>query len=222
MVQLGDQMLLPPGDFCQRRHPLHQRQHRCALRGRDGGKVDGGGWLHGPELSQTSSKNSPNQADDSLCRSGRAGLQCLHLAPIEPSKRRGSGIPPSSEADESFPDEITICDPRHPLYGRAFRVIRRTSYRGGNFLPSFEVDFQDSVTLLVPVAATDPHVFSAGATKLSIDALLDLLNVVESCDHEHGARSSLDDAAADPSPTDRRRHCRSSGGGLSCCPNLSS
>jgi len=122
---------------------------------------------------------------------------------------------PSSNADESFPDEIRVCDPRHPLYGRTFRVVRRTSHRGGNFLPSFEVEFRDSVTLLVPVAATDPHVSSASLTKLSMYALLDLLNVVDSYDHERSARSSLDDAAADPSTTDRRRHCRSSGGGLS-------
>jgi hypothetical protein len=50
MVQLGDQMLLPTGDFRQRRHRFHQRQHRRALRGRDGGKVDGGGALHRLEL----------------------------------------------------------------------------------------------------------------------------------------------------------------------------
>jgi hypothetical protein len=86
---------------------------------------------------------------------------------------------------------------------------------GAIFLPSFEVEFQDSVTLLVPVAATDPYVPSTSATKLSMDALLELLNVVDCYDHERGARSSLDDAAADPSTTDRRRHCRSSSGGLS-------
>ena len=50
MVQFGDQMLLPAGDFCQRRHGFHQRQHRRTLRGRDGGKVDGGCGLHGLEL----------------------------------------------------------------------------------------------------------------------------------------------------------------------------
>jgi hypothetical protein len=36
MVQFGDQMLLPAGDFCQCRHRFHQRQHGRTLRGSDG------------------------------------------------------------------------------------------------------------------------------------------------------------------------------------------
>jgi hypothetical protein len=52
MVQFGDpladsglslnhdrQMLLPLGDFRECRHLFHQRQNRCALRGRDGRKI---------------------------------------------------------------------------------------------------------------------------------------------------------------------------------------
>jgi hypothetical protein len=69
MVQFSDQMLLPPGDLRQRRHRFHQRLNCRALRGRDGGKVDGGGGLHGLELPQNPSKITPNQAVDSLCRS---------------------------------------------------------------------------------------------------------------------------------------------------------
>jgi hypothetical protein len=54
MVQFGDplagsglssnhdrQVLLSLGDFCERRHLFHQRQNCRALRGRDGGKVNG-------------------------------------------------------------------------------------------------------------------------------------------------------------------------------------
>ena len=108
-----------------------------------------------------------------------------------------------------------VRDTGHPLYGRSFRVIRRTSGRGGNFLPSYEVEYRDGVTLLVPVSATEPPVPSAALTKLSMEALRDLLDVVECQDHERGARRPLDDAAADPATTDRRRHRRGSGGGLS-------
>ena len=50
VVQFGNQMFLPTGDFRQRRHRFHQRQHRRTLRGRNGGKVDGGCGLHGLEL----------------------------------------------------------------------------------------------------------------------------------------------------------------------------
>ena len=44
-----------------------------------------------------------------------------------------------------------VRDPRHPPYGRSLRVVRRTSHRGGNFLPSYDVEFRDGVTLFVPV-----------------------------------------------------------------------
>lgn len=130
-------------------------------------------------------------------------------------RTRGFRNTPSSEADESFPDEIMVRNPGHPLYGRAFRVIRRTSCRGGKFLPSYEVEYRDGVTLLVPVTATEPPVLSAALTKLSMEALQDLLDVVGFMDHERGTRRSLDDAAADPATTDRRRHRCGSGGGLS-------
>jgi hypothetical protein len=42
-------------------------------------------------------------------------------------------------------------------------------------LPSYEVEYRDGVTLLVPVTATEPPVPSAALTKLSMDALRDLL-----------------------------------------------
>ena len=63
MVQLSDplaesglssnherQMLLPTGDFCQRRHRFHQRQNGCTLRGLDGRKVGCGCGFPGLEL----------------------------------------------------------------------------------------------------------------------------------------------------------------------------
>lgn len=82
-------------------------------------------------------------------------------------------------------------------------------------MPSYEVEYRDGVTLLVPVAATEHPASSVAFTKLSMDALRELLNVVDYSDHEHGTRSSLDDAAADPTTTDRQRDRRGSGGGLS-------
>ena len=141
-------------------------------------------------------------------------------APVGPAanprlQTRGFRNTPSSKADESLPDEIMVRDLRHPLYGRSFRVVGRTSHRGGNFLPSYEVEYRDGVTLLVPVAATEHPASSAAFTKLSVDALQDLLNMVDCSDHEHGTRSSLDDAAADLTTTDRRRYRRGSGGGFS-------
>ena len=121
---------------------------------------------------------------------------------------------PSGEPDESFPEEIRVLDPQHPLYGKSVRVIRRSPRRSGNFLPSYEVEYRNGITLLVPVATTQQSASLDFATKLSMDALHDPLNMVNFIDHEHGARKPLDDNATDATATDRRRYRRSSGGGL--------
>jgi hypothetical protein len=59
------------------------------------------------------------------------------MSAVVPASRclptRGFRNTPSSEADESFPDEIMVRDPQHPLHGRSFRVVGQTSHRGGNF-----------------------------------------------------------------------------------------
>jgi hypothetical protein len=123
---------------------------------------------------------------------------------------------PSGEPDESLVEVIQVLDPRHPLYGRAFRVICRSSHRGGNFPPSYEVEHRGGTSLLVPISVTEPYEASANRTKLSIEALCDLISAVEclKCD-EHKSKRSLDDTAAGSTATDRRGHRRSSGGDLS-------
>jgi hypothetical protein len=111
---------------------------------------------------------------------------------------------------------IEVLDPRHPLYGRSFRVICRSSHRGGYPLPSYEVEYRNGVSLLVPVAVTDPNVIRTNQTKLSIDALRELIVAAECLEpDEHGSKRSLGDAAASSSASDRRRRRRSSGGDLS-------
>ena len=128
---------------------------------------------------------------------------------------KGSRNIPPNEADESFPEEVQVLDPCHPLYGRTFRVLGRLPYRSGNYRPSFEVEYRHGVTLLVAVAATEHPSDPGSLTKLSIDALSDLLNVVDSLyDDEHRTRNSLVDTAAEVETTDRRRSRRSSRGGL--------
>ncbi|WP_206078559.1 hypothetical protein, partial [Poseidonocella sp. HB161398] len=122
---------------------------------------------------------------------------------------------PLGDADESFPEVVQVLDPRHPLYGRTFQVLGRSSFcRAGS--PSFyEVAYRDGVTLNVPVAATEPLASPVDLPKLSMESLRDLLDVVDTEHHEHGTRRSLDDAAGDAEAPDRRRHRRGSGGGLS-------
>jgi hypothetical protein len=124
-------------------------------------------------------------------------------------------IPPG-EAEESLAEVIQVLDPRHPLYGRFFRVICRTSHRGGNSLPSYEVEYRNGVSLLVPVDVTDLNVIRPNQTKLSIEALRELIEAAECLEpDERRSKGSLGDPAAGSSASDRRRRRRSSGGDLS-------
>src|SRR6201997_408282 len=98
---------------------------------------------------------------------------------------------PSGEPDESLVEVVQVLDPRHPLYGRSFRVICRSSHRGGNFPPSYEVEHRGGTSLLVPISVTEPHQPNSNRTKLCIDALCELISAVEclGCDEHRSERS---------------------------------
>lgn len=124
-------------------------------------------------------------------------------------------IPPG-EADESLAEVIQVLDPRHPLYGQSFRVVRRSAHRAGNFPPSYEVEYHDGASLLVPIAVTNASDIGSNRTKLSIEALRDLVAAVECLEpDEHRSKGSLGGAASGSSASDCRRRRRSSGGDLS-------
>src|SRR5689334_17638000 len=133
-----------------------------------------------------------------------------------PTCSKASRNIPSGEADESLVEVIRVLDPRHPLYGRSFRAICRSSHRGGNFPPSFEVEHRGGTSLLVPISAVEPDELSANRPKLSIEALCELISAAECLESdEHGSQRSLGNVALGPTPTDRRRHRRGSGGDVS-------
>ena len=117
-------------------------------------------------------------------------------------------------------DEVVACDEHVPGGRGAARSMRTATVQASVTMQAekFKITLDDGrevvCTLNVPVAVTEPCPLLTSPTKLSVEALLDLLNVV-SLDHEHGTRRSLDDAADDAEAPDRRRHSRSSGGGLS-------
>ena len=48
-----------------------------------------------------------------------------------------------------------MTDPRHPLFGRKFTVIRRV-FAKGNSPSSYEVEYLGTHRLLVPTAVTEP------------------------------------------------------------------
>jgi hypothetical protein len=159
-------------------------------------------------------------------RSIRPGRSLVVLMTVSPNAcpaavQRGSITPawqtgiPAGESDESSIEVITVLDPRHPLYGRSFQVIRRSTHRGGNFPPSYEVEYCNGSTLLIPISVTEWHSSENTMTKLSIDALQDLISVIECFDsHEYKTDRSLGDIATGTTTSDRRRRCRGLGGGV--------
>lgn len=123
---------------------------------------------------------------------------------------------PAGESDESSTEVIRVLDPQHPLYGRSFHVIRRPTHRGGNFPPSYEVEYRNGSTLLIPVAATEKYVRDTNRTKLSIEAVRDLVSVAECLEnHEYRPKQAVGDAVAGFAASNCRRRCRGSGGGAS-------
>jgi hypothetical protein len=121
---------------------------------------------------------------------------------------------PSGESDESSIEVIGVRDPRHPLYGRSFRVIRRVMDRGGNVPASYEVEYRNGSSLIIPVQATEECELNSNQTKLSIEALLDIVSVAESIDDdEYRSKIPLVSAVADAAASNRRRRrCRPGGG----------
>jgi hypothetical protein len=109
---------------------------------------------------------------------------------------------------------VTVQDQAHPLFGRTFRVIRQSVHRGGGSPLSYEVEHRDGVSLLVPVAATEPQGSMENRTKLSVEALHDLASLVEHLKH-HDDRSErpVGHTAGGTAASDCRRSRRSAGGG---------
>jgi hypothetical protein len=147
-------------------------------------------------------------------------LRCLrcsahvHPRPIEALQRGHIGISPLESLTNPRGEEVTVRDPTHPLFGRTFRIIRRSVHRGGGFPVSYEVEYRNGASLLVPVAATEPLERMENRTKLSLEALHDLTSLVEQLEH-HADRSEgpLGRATNGTAAPNRRRGRRSAGGG---------
>jgi len=109
-----------------------------------------------------------------------------------------------------------VREPTHPLFGRTFRVIRRSVHRGGGFPLSYEVEYRDGASLLIPVAATEPRMSMENRTKLSVEALHDLTSLVEQLEHDADrSERPLGHAANGTAAPNRQRGRRSAGGGKS-------
>src|SRR4051812_43430369 len=173
-------------ELCCARSSIRIRRHtgcmgRSKFRPRGGGKTGhcGGHW---PRTCAT--KIPYETIVQSLLAFGTIGAQSLHFVAAEWPEFG----PPSTI------DEVKGLDPRHPLYGRSFRVLRRSTHRGGNFPPSYEVEYRNGSSLLIPVAATEWHDSPNDQIKLCIEALRELVCTVDCLDShdEHKSKRSLD------------------------------
>jgi hypothetical protein len=98
-----------------------------------------------------------------------------------------------------------VVDPRHPLFGRNFKIIRCLD-RVGNCLPSYEVEYLGDYRLRVPIAATASSAAMENRTKLSLDALSDLILTAELIENgKDQSGRALGDAVSELAPSDCRR-----------------
>jgi hypothetical protein len=82
-------------------------------------------------------------------------------------------------------DEIEVVDPRHPLYGRHYRLIsigKETTTRGACKESFARVHYRFGLTLLLPLGVTNLErngLPRAAPTKLSLEALQELIALAE-------------------------------------------
>ena len=98
---------------------------------------------------------------------------------------RASGDIHKSHDDVAYCDEIEVVDPRHPLYGRRYRLIsigKETIARGACKESFARVHYRFGLTLLLPLGVTNLErngLPRAAPTKLSLDALQELIALAE-------------------------------------------
>lgn len=145
-------------------------------------------------------------------RAAKSGADC---ASPDPRARTYRNIP-STEADDPLPEEVMVQDPRHPLCGRCFAVLRRVSRRAGNVLPSFEVGHVGGTTLLISQAACKPRPVGESHVKLSVAGLRELVSLAGSLDtHADRPGRGMGHTPDGPAAADRRGRRRGSGGDAS-------
>ena len=128
-----------------------------------------------------------------MMESHRAWFVCLFQSRrVQPAAfgrqvRCGSrqGDTHKSDDDVANSEEVEVVDPRHPLYGRRYRLIsigKETTTRGACKELFARVHYRFGLTLLLPLGVTNLErngLLCAAPTKLSLDALQDLIALAE-------------------------------------------
>jgi hypothetical protein len=88
---------------------------------------------------------------------------------------------PFKNPEEEERKDIEVTDPRHPLFGQRFPLLSISSppHRPGQVF----VAYRDGMVLRIPLASTTLAVAQPPTcTKLTFDAVTDLLKVAEDCE----------------------------------------
>jgi hypothetical protein len=121
----------------------------------------------------------------------------------------------SREADESLPEMVEVRDPTHPLFGRRFTVLRRLMSGTGGLPPSYEVEYINGSSLIIPILATEQYQHKANQLKLSIDSLTELLVIAEGLGpNDDRSKGPVGIVTGDSAAPDRRRSCCGNRGDL--------
>src|SRR5712671_2942579 len=100
-------------------------------------------------------------------------------------RARASEDTHKSDDDVATSEEVEVVDPRHPLYGRRYRLIsigNETTTRGACKELFARVHYRFGLTLLLPLGVTNLEqngLPRAASTKLNLDALQDLIALAE-------------------------------------------
>src|SRR3954469_25829227 len=112
---------------------------------------------------------------------------------------------PIADGDLSGAEEIEVTDPRHPLYGRRFRLLTVTS--GVRSAQLARVVYRPDIFLLLPISVTSLHPSTTRSvpTKLCLEALEDLLRVTAEREEECQSTPTTSGEACQPVCVGRSR-----------------
>src|SRR4051794_27799080 len=120
---------------------------------------------------------------------------------------------PTDEGDVPALATVTVEDPHHPLFGRSFRVLGLALPNTAGLSSSYEVEYLHGINLLIPIAATVQPDRLEMRTKLSVEALRDLISLIELLDaHDDQTERPLVDTSSSAQAADHRRDCRRADG----------
>ena len=104
------------------------------------------------------------------------------------SRQRGAPVQPLREEHQ----EVTVTDPRHPLYGRTFQLSSGSAGTGSH-CRALLVWFQEGVQLRLPADVTGARgeAVRVGGSKLSYESVKDLVDLLGQYEREQreGGRS---------------------------------